>query len=715
MSSNLKNKTIKVVAIDASAPVRQLFADVLRSLGFENVQGIGSIKDLYSLLEVEKVDWIISPVSSDQDFNILHLLQTIIDFPELRHTRVTAILEESELDLIPSLVERGGLGWLTKPFNKDTLTANLKQVLQDLEAFQFNETQYSLHKYDEYLEKKGRHEERIESIKNFILKINPGNPMFLMLLGKAYAGSGKHDLAKIAFKQAITLDPGLTAAAKEVSKTLLGSDEFLNEKIGVGGANLLGIDSVAIVDPDGAFNSELETALKEAGVPSVNCFGNGEEAWKWLETQEKVGLVIHEWKIPGLTGPLLLQRIRHKFPMAPVIVATSVFEESDKPLVHEMGVSAIISKPADRPKILNEIIYTIQQDRSPTDVDSLERKIRQSLVGKDFETAGKYRNQVRDDQSIPKARKLKIEAEFFLAENKFTEARDAGVAALKMSSDSIMLLSLLGKCFLRLGDYAASLKCFERAQMLSPMNIGRLCEIASAQSEIGKNAEAQEALDKAKSQDPSSPEVAEASAKVALNSGDVSEARSIMEKMESLSDIISYMNNRAVAHSKSGKSQEGVTLYKKTFDSIPQDRTDVKAIVKYNLALALVKQNSLMDAQNAINDALALGATKIEKKAISLRERIGKSIRDGVDFKLKTNDILPAAEIGSPSELLVKEENSASIEAVEKKAGDLGCYKIVKDTMPHELINKMLQKKQPRFMPRESIKRAETLGVDKAS
>ena len=97
MPSNLKNKSIKVVAVDASAPVRQLLADVIRSLGYENVQGIGSIKDLYSLLEVEKVDWIIAPVSADQDFNILHLLQTIIDFPELRQTRVTAVLEEAEL------------------------------------------------------------------------------------------------------------------------------------------------------------------------------------------------------------------------------------------------------------------------------------------------------------------------------------------------------------------------------------------------------------------------------------------------------------------------------------------------------------------------------------------------------------------------------------------------------------------------------------------
>ena len=714
MPSNLKNKSIKVVAVDASAPVRQLLADVMRSLGYENVQGIGSIKDLYSLLEVEKVDWIIAPVSADQDFNILHLLQTIIDFPELRQTRVTAVLEEAELDLIPSLVERGGLGWLTKPFNKDSLTTNLKQILQDLEKFQFDETQYSLHKYDEYLEKKGRHGERIESIKNFILKINPGNPMFLMLLGKAYAGNGKQDLAKIAFKQAITLDPSLTPSASEIAKTLLGSDDFLNQKIGLDGANLLGIENVAIVDPDAGFNSELETALKDAGVPGVHCFSDGEEAWKWFDTQEKIGLVIHEWKIPGLTGPLLLQRIRHKFPMAPVIVATSVFEESDKPLVHEMGVSATISKPSDRPKILSDIIYTIQQDRSPTDIDALERKIRQAIAARDFQTAGSYRAQVTDDQSIPKSRKLKIEAEFFLAENKFSEARDAGIAALKMSTDSITLLSLLGKCFLRLGDYAASLKCFERAQMLSPMNIGRLCEIAAVHSEQGQAQEAKENLEKAKEQDPTSPEVTETAAKIALNGGDISEARAIMEKMESLADIISYMNNRAVALSKSGKSPEGIELYKKTFDSIPQDRNEVKAIVKYNLALAMIKQNSLMDAQNAINDALALGPTKIERKAHSLRERIGKSIRDGIDFKLKTNDPSPSQEIGSPNELAVKEENNASIEAIEKKAGDLGCYKIVKDTMPHELISKMLQKKQPRFMPRESIKRAETLGVDKA-
>jgi len=715
MPSNLKNKSIKVVAIDASAPVRQLFVDVFRSLGFENAQGIGSIKDLYSILEVERVDWIIAPVSADHEFNILHLLQTIIDFPELRHTRVTAILEESELDLFPSLVERGGLGWISKPFNKDSLATNLKQILQELEQFNFDETQYCLQKYDDFLEKKGRHEERIESIKNFIYNINPCNPMFLMLLGKAYAGNGKTELAKASFKQGITLDPSLTPTASELSKALLGTDDYLGEKVGLGGSNLLSIESVAIIDPDAGFNSELETALKEAGVPEVHCFSDGEAAWKWFEAQEKVGLVIHEWKIPGLTGPLLLQRIRHKFPMAPVIVATSVFQESDKPLVHEMGVSSVISKPADRTKILSEIIYTLQQDRSPTDVDSLERKIRQAVAGKDFKTAENYRIQVADDPSIPKSRKLKIDAELFLSANKFSEARDAGIAALKMSSDSIILLSLLGKCFLRLGDFSASLKCFERAQMLSPMNIGRLCEIASVHSENGKLEEAKETLEKAKAQDPSAPEIAETSAKVALNSGDISEARAIMEKMDSLSDIISYMNNRAVANSKTGKPSEGIALYKKTFDSIPQDRVEVKAIVKYNLALALIKHNNLMDAQNAINDALALGPTKIEKKAHSLRDRIGKSIRDGLEFKLRTDDSNHSQEIGSPNELSVKEENNATIEAIAKKAGDLGCYKIVKDMMPHELIGKMLQKKQPRFMPRASIKRSESLGVDKVS
>jgi DNA-binding NtrC family response regulator len=711
MASKLIDKSIKVVAIDSSGAVRQLLSDVIRSLGFENVQGVGSIKDLFSILEVEKIDWIISPVSSDQDINILHLLQTIIDFPELRQTRVTVILDENELDLIPSIVERGALGWLNKPFNKASLTTNLTQIVSDLEKFEYDETKYSLQKYDEYLETKGRHEERIESIRSF-MKINPGNPNFLVMLGKAYAGSGLKEQAKNSLRQSVVLDPALLPAVTEAAKTLLGEDAFLTEKVGIGAANLLGIDSIVVVDDDASFSELIQNALKEAGIPSVNAFSNGEAAWEWIEKQEKIDLVIQEWRIPGLTGPLLLQRIRSKFPMAPIVVATSVFEESDKPLLYEMGVSVTVAKPSSGAEILNQIIYTIQQDRSPTDVDAIERKIRQSLSAKEFESAARLRSQLKDSPSIPQSRIKKIEAEFFFYENKFIEARDAGIIALKMSSDSIMLLNLLGKCFLKIGDYAASMKCFERAQMLSPMNIGRLCEIATVHSEAGKNEEAKSTLEQAAAQDKDSPSVIETSAKVAINSGNLSAAKEIMNQMDSLADVISYMNNRAVSLSKIGSHQDGVDLYKKTYDAVPEGRSEVKAIVKYNLALALIKQKNLIDAKTSLDETLSLGKTKVEKKAASLLERVEKAIKNSEDLKLKGNDNTPTQEAGSV-EPTVREENIAIVEAVEKKAGDLGCYRIVKDLKPHESIEKMLQKKPPRFVPRDSIKRSEALGVDR--
>ena len=711
MPSKLIDKSIKVVAIDSSGAVRQLLSDVIRSLGFENVQGVGSIKDLFSILEVEKIDWIISPVSSDQDINILHLLQTIIDFPELRQTRVTAILDENELDLIPSIVERGALGWLNKPFNKASLTTNLTQIVSDLEKFEYDETKYSLQKYDEYLETKGRHEERIESIRSF-MKINPGDPNFLVMLGKAYAGSGLKEQAKNSLRQSVVLNPSLLPAVTEAAKTLLGEDAFLTEKVGVGAANLLGIDSIVVVDDDAIFSELIQNALKEAGIPSVNLFSNGEAAWSWIEKQEKIDLVIQEWRIPGLTGPLLLQRIRSKFPMAPIVVATSVFEESDKPLLYEMGVSVTVAKPSSGAEVLNQIIYTIQQDRSPTDVDAIERKIRQSLSAKEFESAARLRSQLKDSPSIPQSRIKKIEAEFFFYENKFIEARDAGIIALKMSSDSIMLLSLLGKCFLKIGDYAASMKCFERAQMLSPMNIGRLCEIATVHSEAGRNEEANSTLEQAAAQDKDSPSVIETSAKVAINSGNLSAAKEILNQMDSLADVISYMNNRAVSLSKIGRHQDGVDLYKKTYDAVPESRSEVKAIVKYNLALALIKQQNLIDAKTSLDETLSLGKTKVEKKATSLLERVEKAIKNGEELKLKGNDSTPTQEAGSVNPT-VREENIAIVEAVEKKAGDLGCYRIVKDLKPHESIEKMLQKKPPRFVPRDSIKRSEALGVDR--
>ena len=54
---------------------------------------------------------------------------------------------------------------------------------------------------------------------------------------------------------------------------------------------------------------------------------------------------------------------------------------------------------------------------------------------------------------------------------------------------------------MKLRDFTSALKCFEKAQSLSPLNIERLCQIAEANSEIGAQEAAKENIDDAKDDD----------------------------------------------------------------------------------------------------------------------------------------------------------------------------------------------------------------------
>lgn len=705
MSSKLSERSLRVVVVHPSEGHRKFTLEVLSSAGFERVQSVTNIEEVFQLLEIEKIDWIISPVFGENEYNLIHLLQTILIFPELKNTRVSAFLENQDSELIPSLVERGLIGWFPAPEDTDNFTKSLKAFLNEIDSLDYDETLYVFMKHDQFLESKNRHEERIEAIHN-LMRVYPGQTKHLIMLAKVHAKVQKFAEVKLILNQILALEPEQKKEIALLAHDLVGDSRFLIENFGEGGGNILGIDQAVIIDPDAYFAGEVEKVLKDFGVPNIKVFQNGHAAWDYINSNQQIGLILMEWKIPGLTGPLLLQRNRHKFPGVPIVILTENLTDAERPLLLEMGVSDIIKKPCDHKLIQKQIIYGIQNDRLPKDIESMERKILQHLNHHELEQAQPLRDQFKDDPDIPKARKIRVEAEFLFSEERYAEARDLAVEALRTSSDSLMLLNLLGKCFLRLGDYTASLKCFEKAQLISPMNLGRLCEIAVVKSEIGLHEEASEAIKAATDQDPTSPAIAESSAKVAIMSGDLQSAKEIMNQIESLSDIISYMNNRAVALAKSGKSSEGVELYRKTHESIPNDRFEVQAIIKYNLGLALIKESKVSAAKLEIQSALDVGPSKIYKKAKALLEKIEKASAEGRAIKLNNDEPPPPDEIGSPTAIPVKQENMAIVQSVEKNPGEIGCYKIVRDAKVPVAINVMAAKKAPRYSPSDAKKKS---------
>jgi CheY-like chemotaxis protein len=737
MSDIFSKQKGRVVVVDSSGPVRQLMTDVVRGLGFDDVQVRPSIAETLQYLEAESADWLLLPLMADQPVNALHALKICSEVPQLKKMRVSLLLAEDERYVIPTAFELGALSWHPKPFTKETLAAELGGVLAALSGNEFNEVIAAAGYLRKHLQAEKNWAAQLD-LERTLLELYPGNSSILFNMVEPQFNLDRKEQARNTLEQAKLINPNLAAKAEELAKKLF-PEGLPGGAAGGGGVNILGIKSCVLIDSDDTVRKAVEEILQSIGITDIKSFGNGEEAWTVVEAGGEPELIIMEWRVPKLTGPLLVQKIRQKFSAAPVVILSSLLKPTDMPLVREMGVANILSKPLHRDIFLPGLIYTVQQERMPTEHQAVERKIRQCFTSGKTEEAERLKAQYLAAGNIPLGRKRQVEAEAAFYTNNLQMARDAGIESLKLAGDSIIILNLLGKTFMRLADYPSALKCFKKAQDLAPNNIERLCNMAEVQTELGDAKAADEALDGAKALDPDNKAVAEAEVKIAIANGDVHAAKSVMSEMDSLGGIVAYMNNKAVAHSKCGLVAEAMEMYRNTMKSIPDEQQDIRVIVQYNLALGLVKAGDFPGAKIELDQILVHNQSKVWAKAKSLSQRLQSAMEKGSELQLRQVPAADAAKngaapgpspaagapaasaadgAGSAAKLSTEEEHAQMIAMVEARRGDLCCYLIYNHPGGRDTRASSLLAKQPRFQHRDAVEREEAMGnerVNKAS
>lgn len=732
MTSKISDKKSKVIIIDTSGPVRQMLSETMRlALGFENVQAMSSIADVLKYLEVDTVDWIITPVMSDQPVNGLHLIKIISEFPELKNVRVSFFIEQEEHYILPSAFQLGLLSWHKKPTIKDALKEEIGGFLTELEANAFNEPITAASYLSKYLKTQKQYEDQLQLYKN-LLNLFPANGNLLSEMAEPYVRLNQDVNAKRVLKQAKLVDPSLAEKVDAISKSLFhkSSEQLEGEPAPPATegeeVSVLTVDTCVVIDSDDAVGQGVSDFIKPLGVKNCLHFNNGDDAWEHLGQHPEPQLIIMEWRIPKVSGPLLIQRIRnHGFLNVPIIILSSLLKPEDMPLIKEMGAANIVHKPLNRDLFVPAVIWTIQQDRLPTEHKAIELKIRQLLIGRKLAEAEPLKAQFLADASIPIAKKRLVEAEYAYAKGDYALARDNAVESLKHSGESVLVLNVLGKAFMRLNNFATAIKCFNKAQEVSPHNIERLCNIAEAQTDLGKKEAAAETLADAGTLDPDSKAVSDSQIKCAISSGDTETAKKLMSQLESLDSLVAYMNNKAVAFAKIGETNGAVDLYKKTINSIPEDRHETKAIVLYNLALAQVRESEIEAAISKLNQVLQLTKNKVTSKAKSLKERLEKALADGTEFKLKNSDpapgpiaantapVDPAAPAATP--LMSEDDYRKMMASVVATKGDLCCYLLFHPVTKADARVEPLFAKLPRFQKRDTIERKESMGADRVN
>lgn len=710
-----KLKTISdcsVIVIESSGSVRQMMTDVIKELGFVKITGLSTPKDALRTLEVEPVDWIVTSLVASESINALHLLKIITQQPKLRNTAVTLLWESSNDDsALAHAFELGLLSLHPKVFVRDALLESFKGLFEFFKIYHWDQTLVAAEYVREFLTQKGLHKERLVFEESLLL-MYPGSPQVLLSLVEAELALGQLERGAVLLDQLELIDDRMAAHCRRLKQQYqCGTVSPTPDKP----KNIMGIRSAVVVDADTDVLFHIEELLAKVGVESIKTFESGIAAVEWLSTSGKEpDLVIMEWKIPGITGAILVQRIRSMgFHLVPIIVLSSLIRNSDTPLLREMGVDECQEKPFDQGTFYKVVIRAIQQNRCPTEEKSLQKKIRQLLHGKKIREAQPLMAQLYNDERVSAAVQKEVEAELYLAKEEFERARDAGIEAVKLGGDSLTMLNLVGKAMLKLREFDGALRCFEKARTLSPNNIERLMNIAEACIEVDKLDEAANVVDKAINLDTDNTTVKELKCKVKIISGKSNAAKDLMGDIESGQSIISYMNNRAVSLARSGRFPEAIEIYKRTCDSVPSTWQEQQASVIYNMGLAYARHGDLDHAASTLDALMSMNLnsdSSVFRRAKSLHGRIKNSIATNAPLVLSVaedanGDMIvvtyPAENCSSEQkdDLLDKLSNQSEL-----KKGDIGCHLVFKypEKAPCKLLDNL-----PSFKMRstESVKK----------
>jgi len=122
---------MKFLVVDDFSTMRRIVRNLLKELGFTNVQEAEDGVDALGKLHAESFDFVVS------DWNMpnmtgIDLLRAIRADAKLKHLPVLMVTAEAKRENIIEAAQAGASGYVVKPFTAGTLDEKLKKIFQTM-------------------------------------------------------------------------------------------------------------------------------------------------------------------------------------------------------------------------------------------------------------------------------------------------------------------------------------------------------------------------------------------------------------------------------------------------------------------------------------------------------------------------------------------------------------------------------------------------------
>lgn len=217
-----------------------------------------------------------------------------------------------------------------------------------------------------------------------------------------------------------------------------------------------------------------------------------------------------------------------------------------------------------------------------------------------------------------------------LFQGRLDEARASIDKSLLINSRHLRSINLKARILAAQGLFDMAIATLETAQLMSPLNAQRLCDIADLHLEAGRRAVAEKRYRQALIVDPGLESARLGLAKILYDRNQRAEAERVLESVGGRGALVSDMNLRAVMLAKNGRVSDAIRIYEKALGYAGGLASE--AVVSYNLALAYARLEDLPNAIEYLRRATRLSPDF--EKAASLLKRLERG-----DGKLRqTND-----------------------------------------------------------------------------
>ncbi|MDQ3234370.1 MAG: response regulator, partial [Pseudobdellovibrionaceae bacterium] len=534
-----------------------------------------------------------------------------------------------------------------------------------------------------------------------LLQLYPGNLDYMLSLAHALLSMGEMDSGRVVLHQVKVTGTDRLQRVQELTQEFFGSTDLPDEPEVIL-AEHFGFRTCLVVDPTPESLELMKNTLVSLGFAEVVCHRDPLNALKWLRQNKKVDLIVCEWKLPNLPGPVFLYKLRNRLGLnIPLLVISESIEQREVPFLSELGASRLLQKPIDSRRLNEGIIWTLQQHTNPTDPFVIKQKLTIASKRHDVAETKKLRQLYFDLPTLLEADKQLMEAQLAFDAGCFLHAKKHALDALRLGGSSKEGMEVLGKSLMKLREFEAAERCLANVAFISPLNVSHLCNLAECHLEQGNEEAFDQMMNKAQSIDDEASQVLETAAKGAIKRGHTETAKKLMSRLKSFKEVLAFMNNRAVSLIRVGNFQEGVDLYKRTLESLPDNQQEMRALIHYNLGLGLARSNRLEDALQALAEAERSQNRQRMIKAKSLKTRIVAAVNSGEEIALKSDP--PISEKAEKEKMEQMKQMEASLAAAEKiSRTDYCLINIFRTVLGENRANDSLGKKLT-FAPRGKL------------